>query len=247
MKRGSRQFWHVLQWQLAEARHQRVLWVLPGVAFAVVLSAVVLDSFNFGASEERFFTHVARGALHLAGVLMAALVGPALVQGGLRSGVAAAFFARGVSRRVWLAANLVAVWTVLAWLALLLGAALALVLGWHGHRGALAAGAILVGDLGVLLVLASAAVLFAALFNQATPAALATVGFALAALLAPIIERMAERSEGAGRVFWRLLDWLVPNFAGLAEAPWGVAVLGGLGYGAAWFVLAGVVFSRREL
>lgn len=247
MNARGRQFWHLVQWQLAEARHQRVVGVLAAVAVLGVAMASVLRSFNFGAAEPRFFAQVARAGLWGTGVMIAALVGPALVQGGVKAGSAAALFARGVSRWAWVAATIVALWTALAWLTLLVAAGLAALLVWHGHAGAWGAAALLARDLGALLVLANAAVLFSALFGQPTPASLATVGLALAAALAPIVERMAARSEGMERGFWTVLDWAVPNFAALVGAPGSAGLVWVSGYAAAYAVAAGLIFSRREL
>lgn len=241
-------FWHLVQFQLAAALHQRVAWVLTGAALAVVLAGSALRAFNFGAAEPRFFASVAQMALFVTGTLLAAALGPALLGDGIRTRTAHLLFARGVRRAEWVAATIAALWLVLGWLVVLVTAALAWLLVRHGHgEWWKIAVRQLAGGAAAMLVVSAGAVFFGAIFERATAAAVATVALALAGQLAPIIARLEAGSRGLELWGWRVLDWLVPNFSALEHASaW--APLGYLcGYTAVYFAAAALVFSRREL
>lgn len=242
-----KRFWHLVQLQLAELLHQRVGWLLAGAAVALVLSCGALRDFNFGGAEARFFTHVAQVGLLGGGTLAAALLGPALVGQGLAQRTAQALFARGVRRGEWLLASLVALWVALGWFLILLGGALAFLLVQHGHDGAIrAAVTALAAEGGALLLIGAAAILFAAVFERTPPAAAATVAFALAGQLAPIVAHLAARASGASALGWRALDLVVPSFALVEQGSFSAAAYL-LGYAAVLAGAAVLVFSRREL
>lgn len=247
MSGSGRRFWHLVQWQLAEARHQRVVWVLGAAALAVVISGGALTVFNFGGEEPRFLFSLARAALLTTGTLVAATVGPALVQGGLGSRVAHALFARGVRRWQWVAGSGLALGVVLAWLAVAVGAGLAALLAWRGHGAAGGLALALGGDLAALLIVGAAAAFFAAVFAQPVPASFATVATAVAMACAPVIGHMAKAATGPALLFWRGLDRVVPDAALLSGAPPAVAAAYAGGYMLLFLAAAAVVFSGREL
>lgn len=246
--RRARQFWQLVQWQLAEALHQRAPWLAGAAAVALVLSIGVLREFNFGAAEARFFVSIGQLTLLLAGTVTVALLGPALVGGGVTQRTAHVLFARGVRRADWVAANVAALAVVVGWLAVFLGAALAVMLARYGHGEAISpAMRAMAAGAGGLLVLAAAAVFFAAIFERPTPAAAATLGLALAAQLAPVLQHLAAHAQGAPAWGWRALAWIVPNLPGLETAPGAGAALAVAGYVVVFTAAAGIVFSRREL
>ncbi|MBA4138840.1 MAG: hypothetical protein C0518_16165 [Opitutus sp.] len=240
--------WHLVQFQLAAAVHQRVAWVLSGAALAVVLAGAALRTFNFGAAESRFFVSVAEGVLVATGTLLAAVLGPALLGEGGATRTAPLFFSRGVRRSEWVGATLAAVWVVLGWLVVLLAGALTWLLVRHGHGSEVgAAWRQLAGGATGLVIVGAGAVLFAAVFERAAVATTATVALAVAGQLAPILKRLGATSTGAEALGWRALDWLVPNFSTMHTAPGQVALLYVVGYAAVYAVAAAVIFSRREL
>ncbi len=244
MKATARRFWHLVQLQLAEALHQRIVWLLAGAAVAVVLEAGVLRDLNFGGAEAHFFISAARVALGLTGSVLGALLGPTL----LSAGLAPVLFARGVRRAEWVGANLAAVVVALGWLVVVLGAALAASLAWHGHGEAIgpALRALARGG-GPLIVLAAAAMFFASVFARLVPAAAATLALAVGGQIAPVLDHVRAQSGVVGGVFWRAVDWLVPNFEFAGRAAGGVAAAYVLGFAALYALAAVVVFSRREL
>ncbi len=247
MKR-ARQFWHLVQWQLAEALHQRVLWLVAAAAVGLVLSVGVLREFNFGAAEARFFVSVGQVTLALGGAVVVALLGPALVAGGLMQRTAQLLLARGVRRSGWVVANLAALAVAVGWLVVLLALALAAMLALHGHAEAIRpALRVLAVGAGGLLVWAAAAVFFATVFERTTPAAAATLALALASQLAPVLQHLAGRADGGAGWVWRVLAWLVPNLGGLETAAGGTVVLLVAGYAAVFAGAAVIVFSRREI
>jgi ABC-type transport system involved in multi-copper enzyme maturation permease subunit len=246
--RRARQFWHLVQWQLAEATHQRVLWLVAAAAVALVLSVGVLREFNFGAAEARFFVSVGQVTFALGGAVVVALVGPALVAGGLAQRTAHLLLARGVRRSAWVLANLAALAVAVGWLVVLLALALGAMLALHGHAEALPAALRGLGiGAGGVLVWAAAAVFFATVFERPTPASAATLAFALASQLAPVLAHLAARGEGWAGWGWRALAWLVPNLGGLETASGGGAALAVVGYVGVFAGAAVVVFSRREI
>lgn len=244
MNATGRRFWHLVQLQLAEALHQRIMWILAGAAAAVVGAAAVLRDLNFGGGEAHFFLSAARVALGLTGTVLVALLGPTL----LAPRLAPVLFARGVRRSEWVLANLAATVVAVGWLVVVLGIALAASLAWHGHGETIGAALrALARGAGGLLVLAGAAVFFASVFERVLPAAAATFALALAGHLAPVIDHLRAQGGGVAGVVWRGLDWLVPNFEFAGRASAGVAAVYVAGFAALYTAAAIVVFSRREL
>lgn len=244
----ANRFWHLVQFQLAEALHERVAWVLSGAAVALVLAGSALRTFNFGAAEPRFFASVAEVVLLGTGTLLSAVLGPALLGRGIAARTAQLLFTRGVRRAEWVAATLAALWLVLGWLVVLLGAALAWLLVRHGH-GAQVGAALrqVAGGTAGIFIVGAGAVFFGAVFERAPAAAAATGALALAGQLAPILARLAESSRGLEAAGWRVLDWLVPNFSALSGGGGEVALLYVIGYTAVYVAAAVLIFSRREL
>ncbi|MBA3849919.1 MAG: hypothetical protein C0502_07970 [Opitutus sp.] len=236
MRERVRRFRHLVRWQLMEIAHQRVPWLLSGVALAMALSGGVLRLFHFGADEARFHAGVALAGLWTTGTLLAALLAPMLIGPRGESRLAQCLFARGVGRGEWIGAVFASLAAVQGWLLLLTGAALATTLGRHGHAPALAE---LSGQAGGLLVLNAAAVLFAAIFQRTIPATTATLGFGLAMQLEPLFGRMAASSRGAEAFFWQGLDLLVPGGA--------ITTLGAVGYLLVYLGMATVIHAQREI
>lgn len=247
MSSHLRRLWHLVQFQLAEALHQRVAWILAGAAVGVVLAGSALRSFNFGAAEPRFFTSVAQLVLSLTGSLLAALLGPALLGHGLATRTALVLFARGVRRAEWVLSSLAALWLVLGWLVVLVAAALTWLLWRHGHGAQLPGAWRALAPVGAAVLLVGAgAVLFAAIFERPVLAAAATLAWALAGQLAPLVARVAADSRGAEALAWRGLDALVPDFSALAGGGAGAGIYIA-GYAAVCAAAAMLAFSRREL
>lgn len=244
MNARVRRFWHLVQLQLADALHQRVVWILAAAAAAVVFAAAVLRDLNFGGAEAHFFISAARVALGLTGTMFVALLAPTL----LAPRLAPVLFARGVRRAEWVLANCAAVIVAVGWLVVVLGAVLAASLAWHGHGDAIVGGLrALASGAGPLVVLAAAAVFCATVFERLVPAAAATLALAVAGQLAPVIDHLRAQSGGVTGVLWRVLDWLVPNFEVAGGAPAAVAAIYVSGYAALYALAAVVVFARREL
>ena len=247
MKR-ARQFWHLVQWQLAEALHQRVWWLVAAAAVGLVLSVGVLREFNFGAAEARFFVSVGQVTLGFGGAVLTALLGPTLLTGGLAQRTAHVLFARGVRRSDWVLANFAALAVVVGWLVVMLAGALVAMLALHGHADAIRpALRTLAVSVGGLVVWAAAAVFFATVFERTTPAAAATVALALASQLAPVWQHLAGRVDSAMGWGWRALAWVVPNLGGLESAAGGTVAVLVVGYAAVFVGAAMIVFSRREI
>lgn len=245
--RAARQFWALAQWQLAELLHQRVGWVLGGLAVALVGSLGTLREFNFGAGEARFFIGVTQVSLVGFGSLFVALLGANVVAQGLAQRTLPTLIARGVGRSTWLLATLAALWVVVGWLVVLLGGALAAMLAWHGHGAVIAAALRELGSGAVgLLVLATAALFFATIFGRPVAAACATLALAVAAQAAPVLSEAAARGALTAP-FWRVVDWVVPDVVGWAAAPGWVGLAQGLGHAAVFVLGAMIVFAKREL
>ncbi len=178
-----------------------------------------------------------------AGAVLAAWAAPALLHFGGAPGWPALLAARGVSRPRWLAATLVALSVAQAWLAAVVALAFAVVaarLGWGGWG---AAGQLLAAGSGPLAVVTAAALAAAAVFRRPLPAGAATLALVFAGHLAPGLDWVAARQEGAAAVVWRVLDGLVPN---LAAAP-NASVLATQGLHALWFAaVAAWIHVGRE-
>lgn len=245
--RGARQFWSLVQWQLAELLQQRVGWLLAGLSVALVGSLGTLREFNFGEGEARFFIGVTQVGLVGFGTLFVALLGANGVAQGMAQRTLPTLVARGIGRSAWLMATLAALWIVVGWLVVVLGGALAAMLVWHGHGAAVSEG---VRQLGTgaagLLVLGAAAVFFATVFVRPTAAATATVALSLAAQAAPVLDQAAARG-GGGAPLWRLVDWLVPDVVGLGAEPSWLGLAQGGGHAVVFALGAMIVFAKREL
>lgn len=244
MNASARRFWELVQLQLAEALHQKIVWVLAAAAAALVVAAAFLRDLNFGGAEAHFFISAARVALGLTGTVLVALLGPTL----LSPRLAPVFLARGVRRSEWVLANFATAVIAVGWMAVLLGIALAASLAWHGHGEAIGAALrALARGTGALVVLAGAATFFASVFARLVPAVIATLALALAGQLAPVIDHWRAQSGSVAGVFWRVVDWAVPDFEFAGQASTGVAAAYVVGFAALYAVAAAVVFSRREL
>lgn len=243
-----RRIWILAQGALREAVHLRLAWVLCLVAGLFAAGGGVLLDFNFGAEEARFIADYARGTLHLWGTALAVLLGGSLYFGALERRTLPLLLVRGVTRGEWLTAQLLAVWVALMWLTLTVAVCL-----WAGLRGRgqpveLAAVLRALGPgVGQLCLVAAMMLAMCTLSRHLLLAAVLSLGLALAAQLAPIIDWARQHADGAGRLGWMLLGALLPDFARLETLPPARALLSAGSHVAVYFGGAVLVFSRREL
>lgn len=238
---------------LGAALRIKLSLLLAVVAALLVLGALGLREFNFGAAELKFIGDFGLGAIGLLGTLLAALASAQLFFHDLVSGAAACVLTRPVRRWEYLAGQLGGVAALLALFTAALGALLAALLMWRG------------GQLGVppvgLAVLLSACALQWMKFTVVAAMTLFVCSYAgtalfasCAGLLFTVIGHLRPFANG-GALGW-LRVW--PNFA-LFDAetllasgqPLAGSVLLSLSaYWAACLLLFGVLasyaFQRRE-
>jgi ABC-type transport system involved in multi-copper enzyme maturation permease subunit len=110
---------------LSEALRLRLAHLLVAAGTGLVLLALGLREFNFGAAELKFIADFGLGAIGLSGTVLAALATAQLYFDDLASGVAASVLARAVRRSEYLCGRLAGIAALLA----IFVAALAIVLG----------------------------------------------------------------------------------------------------------------------
>ncbi len=110
---------------LNEALRLRLVYLLVAAGMGLVLLALGLGEFNFGAAELKFLADFGLGAIALAGTVLAALATAQLFFDDLTSGVAASLLAREVRRHEYLCGRFAGIAVLLA----LFVAALSVVLG----------------------------------------------------------------------------------------------------------------------
>lgn len=246
MTRG-RHWWRVTLWASHALVQGRGAWAVGAVIVALVAATAAAREFNFGEAEPRLLLDVGRGVLGLGGTLLALVLPVLLFREGGQQRAVTLLLARGVGRGTWLAALWTAAGVALAWLVLLGGAALAVVLTAAGHPVPWPEfGALLAALLAQLLVVAAVGLLAAVVCRGPALALMLGVGYATAAHLAPVLAVAAARGTGWARVAWSTLGWIVPDFSALA-ARGGAGLVGALAYAALALLAAGLVFSRREL
>ncbi len=240
--------WHLTQFLLAQALHQRVGWLLATVALAVLAGAGALRGFNLGTEEPRFFTQLALLSLLLSGAFVAAFVGPALFCEGLATRTIPTLLMHGARRSEVVIGLLIALWTLLGWLVLLHAGTLAGVLIAYGHAPELAPALRAVASgFGPLLIVGAGSILAAMLLGRAVLSTAATLALACAGQLAPVIAFAQVRSSGVAQMGWTALEWLVPNFAVFETAsPWAAATYA-VSYASLYGCAAAFFFARREL
>ena len=240
-------FQHLLRWQLEEAREQRVLWILTGVALAVVLSGPMLRSFHFGADEPRFHAGVALLALWGAGTLLPALLAPVLVGLSGESRILHCLRARGVGNGEWVVGAFTVLAVVQGWLLLLIGAVSSANLVRLGQVGAIGPLWVrLTAQAGGLLVVCALAVMLSAIFRRATGASAAVAALGLAMQFEPLFDRMAGASTGIAALAWKGLDLVLPGAATL-DGSGGIAAVGGaVGYCFVYLGMAAAIHEERE-
>lgn len=233
---------------LREAAHLRLAWVLCLVAGLFAAGGGVLLDFNFGAEEPRFIADYARGTLHLWGTVLAVLLGGSLYFGALERRTLPLLLVRGVARGEWLTSQLLAVWVALMWLTLTIAVCLWGGLRWHGQSVELFLVLRALGP-GVwqLYLVATMTLAMCTLSRHLFLATVLSLGLALAAQLAPLIDWAQQHTNGAGRFGWMLLGVLLPDFPRLETLPPVRALLSAGSYAAAYFGGAVLAFSRREL
>lgn len=238
---------------LGEALRLRLTLLLAAMAALLVLGALWLRVFNFGAAELKFIGDLGVGAIGLAGTLLAALATAQLFFSDIAGGAAACVLTRPVRRWEYVAGKLGGVAALLALFTVVLGALLAGLLLWRGSQiGAAPA---------TLPVLLSACALQWMKFTVVAAMTLfisSYVGSALfascAGLLCAVIGHLRPFAAGGA------LDWLRvwPNLAlfdaeGLlasGQPPTGSVLLSLTGYWAVCVLLFGVLasyaFKHRE-
>jgi len=243
-----RSFWALTQLWLAVAVRLRVAWGLGVAAVALIGGGAVLREFHFGSAEVVFLIDYAATVFALSGSLLAALAGPALFFSGLQSRVTTIVLLHGGARSQLVLAQAVALAMVLGWLAVLCGAAVAVLFPLIGH-GMATGGAlrVLALELAPLLVTAVMSVFFATICRSALLATTLTLAGTLAGRLAPAIGFAAGKATGAGKLVWLLLGWLVPDLAIGESAPLAMALGYLAAYGILYVGLAAWCFSRRDL
>ena len=119
---------------LGEALRLRLTLLLAAMAVLLVLGALWLRVFNFGAAELKFMGDLGLGAIGLAGTVLAALATAQLFFAGLAGGAAACVLTRPVRRWEYVASQLGGVAALLALFTVALGALLAGLLLWRGSQ-----------------------------------------------------------------------------------------------------------------
>ncbi len=122
---SGRRLWLVARHTLSEALRLRLAALFALAGTALVLMALWLREFNFGATELKFIADFGLGAIGLLGMLLAALATAQLHFDEMENGFAACVLAKAVCRWEYLSGRLAGVAALLA----LFVAALALVLG----------------------------------------------------------------------------------------------------------------------
>ncbi|MDQ5980242.1 MAG: hypothetical protein QG602_3217 [Verrucomicrobiota bacterium] len=122
---GARRVWRVAGQTLVEAVRLRLTGLLTAVGAGLVLMALWLRTFNFGAAELKFVADFGLGVMSLLGTLLAALSTAHLTFRDMDGGLVAVVLTRRVGRGEYLAGKAAGVAALLA----LFVATLALVLG----------------------------------------------------------------------------------------------------------------------
>lgn len=243
-----RQFWALTQLWLALALRLRVAWGLAIVAMALIGGGAVLREFHFGSAERAFLIDYGAAVFALSGSFLAALTGPALFFSGLHSRVTPIVLVHGGARGRLIAAQAIALAVVVGWLAVLCGAAVAVVIPLIGYVDATGTAVrVIAWEIAPLLVTAALSLFLATICRSALLATTLTLAGAVAGRLAPVIAFAAGKATGAGKVVWLLLSWLVPDLAIGDSVPPGPAMAYLAAYAALYVGLAAWCFSRRDL
>ncbi len=243
-----RRFWVLTQFWLALALRLRVAWGLGVSAVALIGGGAVLREFHFGSAEQVFLIDYGAAILALSGSVLAALAGPALFFSGLHSRVTPIVLMHGATRGAVIAAQAIAVVIVLGWLAVLCGAAVAVLFPLIGHAAATGAAVrALALELAPLLVTAALSLLLATISRSALLATTLALAAAVAGRLSPAIGFAAGKATGAAKGLWLLLSWMVPNLAIGESAALGTALCYLAAYAALYVGLAAWCLSRRDL
>ncbi len=119
---------------LGEALRMKLAGLLAAVAVLLVLGALGLREFNFGAGELKFIGDFGLGAIGLLGTLLAALATAQLFFSDLAGGVAACVLIRPVRRWEYVTGKLGGAAALLALFTMALGGLLAGLLLWRGAQ-----------------------------------------------------------------------------------------------------------------
>jgi hypothetical protein len=113
---------------LAEALRLRLTVLLAGIGAMLVLMALWMREFNFGAAELKFIGDFGLGAISLMGTLLAALATAHLYFSDVAGGMIGCVLTRRVRRWEYMVGKLVGVMALLAWFVAALSVVLALVI-----------------------------------------------------------------------------------------------------------------------
>ena len=244
--------WHALR----EAVHQRILWLLAGMALLLTVGGASLRELNFGAAEARFLTDFAAGTRMLCGSLLAIALPAAVFFLALGNRTIQLELMHGVSRTEWLMGRLAAIWLLLAGFAMLVTIALALLLSQQGM--ALSALGWLTIDAVLAFVrfavIATAALAFCTIARAPLLAQGLSVLFVMAGQLSPVWSAGQPSRHGFAQQLAGWAGLLVPDLqlyeqtSGTADlVAFGGIFLTGAGYCLLYGGLGCMVFSRREL
>lgn len=239
---------------LGEALRMKLALLLGGVGSALVLAALALREFNFGATELAFIGDFGLGAMGFCGTLLATLAMAQLFFGELAGGAVYCVLTRPVRRWEYLCGKLAGVAALLALFTLALGALLAGLLVWRGAQ-------LGVAPLAAPVFLCACAVLWLKMTLVAAMTLLicSYAGSALFASCAGLLlagaAQLRSLAPADGGLAW-LRVW--PNLAlfdaesllASGQPPAGVVMLSLVAYWAAYVLLFGVLaahaFQRRE-
>ena len=134
---SARRVWLVARHTLSEALRLRLAGLFAGIGVALVLMALRLREFSFGAAEAKFVMDFGLGATGLLGTLLAALATAQLIFEDLENGFAACVLAKTVRRWEYLTGRLAGVMALL--ILFVAGLAVLLAILIHGREEQLGA------------------------------------------------------------------------------------------------------------
>jgi ABC-type transport system involved in multi-copper enzyme maturation permease subunit len=120
--------WWIASNTVREAIRQRLFVFLLLLAVALVVGALALGEFNFGASELKFLADFGFGALTFFGSLLAVVVSAQLFFGEIENRTALTLLAKPVRRSEFVVGKFAGVWAVLLCFCVLVGVTIAAVL-----------------------------------------------------------------------------------------------------------------------
>lgn len=242
---------------VTELVRNKLLYVLLVFALLLIVSSVLLAQLTVG-QWERIINNVGLATVHLAGALIATLVGVGLIAGEIDRRTAYVVLAKPVSRTGFVVGKYLGLCASLFLIVLVMGGALAAVLGAAGFPMGATGGAALLLTFVELCVLAAFAVVFSS-FTTTTLGVIFTLSIFLIGHAVTEMQAFAARSEGVMATLVGIAARALPNLelfnlktqaANQLEVS-GTYVLASLGYGVVYaglsLTVAALFFSRRDL